>query len=63
MSLLPHPPLPRAQVETLKTDNIVSDTAKGLGDLGVKATAMDVILPQYLKSYRTGGRVADIKAG
>ena len=63
MSLLPHPPLTRDQVESLKTDNVVSKTAQGLSDLGVTATAMDVILPTYLESYRCGGRFADVKAG
>lgn len=63
MSLLPKPPLTRDQVESLKTDNVVSKTAQGLGDLGVTSTAMDVILPTYLQSYRSGGRFADVKTG
>ncbi|MCB9982962.1 MAG: complex I NDUFA9 subunit family protein [Rhodospirillales bacterium] len=58
MSVLPQPPLTRDQVESLKTDNVVSPTAQGLADLGVLPTALDVILPTYLKSYRDGGRFA-----
>ncbi len=63
MSLLPYPPLTRDQVESLKTDNVVAKTAQGLEDLGVTPTAMDVILPTYLESYRRGGRFADVKTG
>lgn len=61
--LMPGPALITGdQVQTLKTDNIVSPGAKGLGDLGVKQTAMDMILPRYLERYRKGGRFADVKA-
>lgn len=63
LSILPHPLLTRDQVESLKTDTIVSKTAQGLSDLGVVPTAMDVILPTYLESYRSGGRFADIQSG
>ena len=62
MSVLPNPPLTRDQVESLKTDNVVSKKAKGLADLGVHSTAMSLILPTYLESYRAGGRFADIKS-
>ncbi len=61
LGLLPKPPLTRDQVESLKTDTVVSMSAKGLSDLGVTPTAMDVILPTYLESYRPGGRFADIQ--
>jgi NADH dehydrogenase len=61
LSLMPQPLLTRDQVESLKTDTVVSDRAKGLPDLGVSQTAMDVILPTYLESYRAGGRFADIQ--
>ncbi len=61
LSLMPQPLLTRDQVESLKTDNVVSEGAKGLSDLGVSQTAMDVILPTYLESYREGGRFADIQ--
>ena len=60
LSILPHPPLTRDQVQSLKTDNVVSKTAQGLSDLGVKVTDMDLILPTYLESYRPGGRFADV---
>lgn len=57
-SLMPKPLLTRDQVESLKSDNIVSDGALGLADLGVQATALDVVLPRYLVNYRAGGRFA-----
>ena len=63
LSVLPHPPLTRDQVESLKTDNIVSEAAQGLADLGITPTAMDLILPTYLESYRAGGRFADVQNG
>lgn len=62
LSILPHPPLTCDQVEALKTDAVVSQTAQGLSDLGVKATAMDVVLPFALETYRPGGRFADVKS-
>ena len=61
LSLLPKPLLTGDQVESLKTDSIVSENAKGLSDLGVTASGMDVILPTYLESYRPGGRFAEVK--
>lgn len=60
MSVLPQPPLTPDQVESLKTDTIVSPAAQGLADLGVSPTALDVILPTYLKRYRVGGRFAEL---
>lgn len=61
MGLLPKPPLTADQVESLKTDNVVQDGALSLHDLGITPTAMDAILPTYLKQYRLGGRFADKK--
>ena len=61
MGLLPKPPLTADQVETLKTDNIVSGEFGGLSDLDIVATGMDVVLPTYLARYRPGGRFGDKK--
>ncbi len=49
---LPVPPLTRDQVKLLGVDNIVSANALGLKDLGIAPTAVDVIVPTYLASYR-----------
>jgi uncharacterized protein YbjT (DUF2867 family) len=46
-SLLPRPPLSRDQVILMQNDNVVSDKTLSLEDLGVCATALEQILPQY----------------
>jgi DNA helicase-2/ATP-dependent DNA helicase PcrA len=61
MGLLPKPPLTCDQVESLKSDNIMSPKAKGLEDLDVKPTGMDLILPEYLETYCPGGHYDDQK--
>lgn len=61
MGVLPKPPLTCDQVESLKYDNVLGDDARGLKVLGIKPTAMDVILPTYLESYRQGGRFSELK--
>ncbi len=63
LSVLPHPPLTRDQVESLKSDAVVSKTAAGLKDLAIEPSSMSVVLPTYLESYRPGGRFADVKSG
>jgi uncharacterized protein YbjT (DUF2867 family) len=52
LELLPVPPLTRDQVELLKTDNVVAEGAKGLQDLGVTPTPIELIVPEYLARYR-----------
>lgn len=52
--LLPTPLLTRDQVELLKTDNIVSNDAKTLSDLGLSPTPIEMIVPTYLARYRLG---------
>ncbi|GJL85664.1 MAG: 3-beta-hydroxy-Delta(5)-steroid dehydrogenase [Micavibrio sp.] len=61
MGLFPNPLLTCDQVESLKTDYIVSEKAQGFEDLGVQPKAMGLILPRYLKHYRAGGRFAGAK--
>lgn len=58
LKLMPTPLLTPDQVESLKTDNVVHDKAKTLEDLGITPTALDLILPEYLGIYRSGGRRA-----
>jgi uncharacterized protein YbjT (DUF2867 family) len=50
------PPITQDQVKMLARDNVVSDGAKTLADLGIGATAMDAILPTYLYTYRVHGQ-------
>lgn len=54
--------LTRDQVESLKSDNVVSEGAKTLADLGIKPTATEAVLPSYLWRFRPSGQYAAIKA-
>ena len=60
MGVLPNPPLTRDQVESLKADNVVSGNARSLEDLDITPTAMRLVLPEYLRLYKPGGRFADV---
>jgi uncharacterized protein YbjT (DUF2867 family) len=53
--------LTRDQVTSLRSDNIVGKKAKTLADLGVSATPMDHVIPEYLWPYRPTGQYAAIK--
>ncbi|MCG8690534.1 MAG: complex I NDUFA9 subunit family protein [Minwuiales bacterium] len=46
-SLLPSPPLTRAQVSLMRRDNVVADSALSLQDLGIEATALEDTLAAY----------------
>jgi uncharacterized protein YbjT (DUF2867 family) len=47
---LPHPLLTRDQVRFLKADNVVGNArAKGLREFGITPTALEAILPTYLR--------------
>lgn len=52
------PPVTTTEIELLRSDNIVHEGAAGLEALGVKATALEAILPTYLWRYRKGGQFA-----
>lgn len=56
MAVLPKPPLTRDQVRLLKTDNVVSPGALGLGDLGIEPEPLEAILPTYLWRFRREGQ-------
>ncbi len=53
--------LTRDQVTSLRAANVVSKKAKTLADLGVEATRMDGVLPEYLWPFRPTGQYAAIK--
>ncbi|HLB79617.1 MAG TPA: complex I NDUFA9 subunit family protein, partial [Dongiaceae bacterium] len=53
---LPRPPLTRDQVRLLRRDNVVAPGAATLADLGIRPTAIEVVIPAYLERYRPGGR-------
>lgn len=46
-SMLPAPPLTRAQVTLMKQDNLVAEDALSLADLGIEATALEDVLSDY----------------
>lgn len=53
------PPVTADQVESLRSDNVVSGQRPGLTDLGITPTTLEAVLPSYLYSYRKGGQYAD----
>ena len=56
ISALPAPPLTQDQVQLLKRDSVVSTGALTLDDLGIRPTALELVVPGYLARYRPGGR-------
>ena len=55
------PQITRDQVRSLRTDNIVSGSAKGFSDLGIKPVATEAVLPDYLWRFRSGGQYQAIR--
>lgn len=53
--LLPGKPLTSDQVKSLQRDSVATPDAPGLPELGVTPTALESILPTYLRQYREGG--------
>lgn len=47
ISVLPAPPVTRDQIALMRRDNVVAGNALSLEDLGVSATALEDILPDY----------------
>lgn len=58
LGLLPNAPITLDQLKMLKKDNVVSEGAKSLSDLGITATPVEAILPSYLHKYRPKGQFA-----
>ena len=54
-------PLTRDQVENLAHDNVVGDGVMTFDDLGIKPTAKEAVLLDYLWRYRPSGQYAEIK--
>lgn len=49
------------QVRNLRHDNVVSEDAKSLADLGIEPVAMASVLPEYLWRFRPSGQYDAIK--
>ena len=60
--LFPNGILTRDQLKNLRRDNVVSEGAKGLADLGITPEPMDTILPTYLWKFRPNGQYDEIQA-
>lgn len=52
---LPVPPLTRDQVELMRCPNVVSAKARTLQDLGITPTAVEIVVPTYLRRFRRYG--------
>jgi NADH dehydrogenase len=52
---LPAPPLTQDQLLLLERDNVVAEGADGLAALGIRPTAIEAVVPGYLKRFRPGG--------
>jgi len=61
LGLIENKMITRDQVRNLRSDNVVSEGAKGLADLGIQPTAMEAVLPDYLWRFRPSGQFAAIK--
>lgn len=53
--------LTREQAYLLRFDNVVSEGARGLADLGITPTALEAVAPEYLWRFRPSGEFASIK--
>jgi NADH dehydrogenase len=49
------------QVRSLRRDNVASDDARGFDALGIKPTAVEAVLPDYLWQFRPSGQYHAIK--
>ena len=58
LAILPfvQPMLTRDQMIQLQSDNVVSDGAKGLADLGITPETVEAIVPGYIARYRRHGQ-------
>ncbi len=54
-------PITPDQVRSLRNDNVVSTSARSLADLGIDATPMEAVIPEYLWRFRPSGQYAAIK--
>jgi uncharacterized protein YbjT (DUF2867 family) len=55
LEMLPGKLLTRDQLKLLAHDNVVASNALGFSDLGISPTAVEQVVPDYLRRYRAGG--------
>lgn len=56
LGILANRQITQDQVKLLANDNVVSDGAKGLGDLDVRPTTVESVIGEYLYAYRPAGQ-------
>lgn len=54
-------PITPDQVRSLRNDSVVPDGARTLSDLGIDATPIGAVIPEYLWRFRPSGQYAAIK--
>lgn len=59
LGLLPNPPITLDQLRMLAKDNVVSEDALGLPDLGITPVCLEAVLPTYLHQYRPKGQFSE----
>jgi len=62
LGLIPNGMITGDQVRNLRRDNVVGADALTFDDLGIRPTALEAVLPEYLWPYRPSGQYAAIKA-
>ena len=60
LQMSPNPMLTVDQVRLLEHDNVVSDGARGLADLGIHPTAAEGMIEGYLYAYRPKGQYTQL---
>ncbi|SFS19530.1 complex I NDUFA9 subunit family protein [Yoonia litorea] len=55
------PPVTKDQIRNLAVYNVVSEGAQGFDDLGLRPTAIEAVLPDYLWRFRPSGQYDAIK--
>lgn len=61
LGAIPNFLMTRDQLRSLADDNVVSEGAKTLADLGIDPVRMDSVLSEYLWRYRPSGQYDDIR--
>ena len=56
LGMLPNPMVTIDQIRLLENDNVVSDDALKISDLGIEATPPEAVIPNYLVLYRPMGQ-------
>lgn len=62
LGLITNGVLTRDQLRSLRSDNVVSEGAKGFAELGIDPASADAVMPEYLWRYRPQGQYDDITA-